>query len=114
MLVCFPCVLPLVLADCDFLTLEHVYSVIFCFKQKAAYEVRISDWSSDVCSSDLAGLLRHLRGGFALAVVEPAQGMALLAIDRVGVKRLNYQADDGRSEERRVGKECVRTCSSRW
>src|SRR3546814_4408187 len=27
--------------------------VIFCFKQKTAYELRISDWSSDVCSSDL-------------------------------------------------------------
>src|SRR3546814_1342577 len=27
--------------------------MVFCFKQKAAYEVRISDWSSDVCSSDL-------------------------------------------------------------
>src|SRR3546814_8707422 len=26
----------------------------FCFKQKTAYEMRISDWSSDVCSSDLA------------------------------------------------------------
>src|SRR3546814_10531050 len=26
---------------------------IFCFKQKTAYEMRISDWSSDVCSSDL-------------------------------------------------------------
>src|SRR3546814_7293947 len=25
----------------------------FCFKQKTAYEMRISDWSSDVCSSDL-------------------------------------------------------------
>src|SRR3546814_6314413 len=30
----------------------------FCFKQKTAYEMRISDWSSDVCSSDLAGRLR--------------------------------------------------------
>src|SRR3546814_4134042 len=28
--------------------------VCFCFKQKPAYELRISDWSSDVCSSDLA------------------------------------------------------------
>src|SRR3546814_5717319 len=28
--------------------------MIFCFKQKTAYEMRISDWSSDVCSSDLA------------------------------------------------------------
>src|SRR3546814_17828546 len=31
--------------------------VFFFFKQKTAYEMRISDWSSDVCSSDLAGLL---------------------------------------------------------
>src|SRR3546814_15800194 len=29
--------------------------VIFLFKQKTAYEMRISDWSSDVCSSDLSG-----------------------------------------------------------
>src|SRR3546814_10240392 len=28
-------------------------SCLFCFKQKTAYEMRISDWSSDVCSSDL-------------------------------------------------------------
>src|SRR3546814_5179165 len=27
---------------------------VFCFKQKTAYELRISDWSSDVCSSDLS------------------------------------------------------------
>src|SRR3546814_11906525 len=32
--------------------------LFFCFKQKAAYEVRISDWSSDVCSSDL--FTRHV------------------------------------------------------
>src|SRR3546814_6864632 len=42
---------------------------IFFFKQKTAYEMRISDWSSDVCSSDLAGRdtspawLRLQRGG---------------------------------------------------
>src|SRR3546814_7541918 len=30
-----------------------VFSIRFFFKQKTAYEVRISDWSSDVCSSDL-------------------------------------------------------------
>src|SRR3546814_1844790 len=30
-------------------------SVFFFFKQKTAYEMRISDWSSDVCSSDLFG-----------------------------------------------------------
>src|SRR3546814_3527659 len=30
--------------------------LVFCFKQKTAYEMRICDWSSDVCSADLAGL----------------------------------------------------------
>src|SRR3546814_8979885 len=30
-----------------------LFSVIFFFKQKTSYELRISDWSSDVCSSDL-------------------------------------------------------------
>src|SRR3546814_9971752 len=33
---------------------ELVVLIIFCVKQKTAYEERISDWSSDVCSSDLA------------------------------------------------------------
>src|SRR3546814_4940182 len=33
---------------------------IFCFKQKTAYEMRISDWSSDVCSSDLHELTTRL------------------------------------------------------
>src|SRR3546814_6926934 len=38
-----------------------VYSLFFFFKQKTAYEMRISDWSSDVCSSDLlpVGRLRR-------------------------------------------------------
>src|SRR3546814_1279940 len=34
-------------------SLTLVFFVIFFFKQKTAYEMRISDWSSDVCSSDL-------------------------------------------------------------
>src|SRR3546814_15960947 len=34
---------------------------MFVFKQKTAYEMRISDWSSDVCSSDLARRARHQR-----------------------------------------------------
>src|SRR3546814_6757237 len=34
---------------------------VFFFKQKTAYEMRISDWSSDVCSSDLVGLVDVLR-----------------------------------------------------
>src|SRR3546814_12573379 len=36
------------------LCLMHVLCIFFFFKQKTAYEMRISDWSSDVCSSDLA------------------------------------------------------------
>src|SRR3546814_6342963 len=36
--------------------------VVFFFKQKTAYEMRISDWSSDVCSSDLLERLRYVRG----------------------------------------------------
>src|SRR3546814_8841237 len=36
--------------------------ISFVFKQKTAYEMRMSDWSSDVCSSDLARLGAHSRG----------------------------------------------------
>src|SRR3546814_1027479 len=35
------------------LSLKLYYCIFFCFKQKSAYDVRIIDWSSDVCSSDL-------------------------------------------------------------
>src|SRR3546814_14916542 len=66
----------------------------FFFKQKTAYEMRISDWSSDVCSSDLQRYhLRHLRRHHRHLITH----------------RLHP-----RSEERRVGKECVSTCRSRW
>src|SRR3546814_4838267 len=37
------------------------YFVFFFFKQKTAYEMRISDWSSDVCSSDLPGLAAEFK-----------------------------------------------------
>src|SRR3546814_19705414 len=40
--------------------------IFFFFKQKTAYEMRISDWSSDVCSSDLATPLRGERGMIAI------------------------------------------------
>src|SRR3546814_2281336 len=43
--------------------------IFFFFKQKTAYEMRISDWSSDVCSSDLAG--EHREAGGAVAVQAP-------------------------------------------
>src|SRR3546814_3860825 len=39
--------------------------MFFCFKQKTAYEMRISDWSADVCSSDLGALaIGHLHGQY--------------------------------------------------
>src|SRR3546814_990080 len=34
----------------------YIFICVFFFKQKTAYEMRISDWSSDVCSSDLVGI----------------------------------------------------------
>src|SRR3546814_10057988 len=43
--------------------------VFFFFKQKTAYEMRISDWSSDVCSSDLGGADRHAQQFFVAAGV---------------------------------------------
>src|SRR3546814_14600745 len=42
----------------------YVLLVFFFFKQKTAYEMRISDWSSDVCSSDLARLADAAQGGY--------------------------------------------------
>src|SRR3546814_21190769 len=102
--------------------------------------MRISDWSSDVCSSDLLA-------GYEVVVIDPRKAwasaerfpgvrlvddwpdaaMTALAPDhRSAVVLLTHdpKLDDpalrvalrppARSEERRVGKECVRTCRSRW
>src|SRR3546814_1065921 len=94
--------------------------MFFFFKQKTAYEMRISDWSSDVCSSDLAG---HQIYRFDVVVVYLADLFAPSRIIRQlfeGLHRfLAQQAAEAvvarhRSEERRVGKECVSTCRSRW
>src|SRR3546814_11689309 len=82
----------------------------FC-KQKTAYEMRISDWSSDVCSSDLQAAAGDMRHGLDQAVAH--QRHAALHIDsRRRHQHLGEAA--ARSEERRVGKECVSTCRSRW
>src|SRR3546814_20737818 len=45
--------------------------IVFFFKQKTAYEMRISDWSSDVCSSDLPSPLSRLRSSSAVAAGLP-------------------------------------------
>src|SRR3546814_2649753 len=44
------------------MSFEWCVSLLFFFKQKTAYEMRISDWSSDVCSSDLDGAAHQLQG----------------------------------------------------
>src|SRR3546814_12723229 len=101
--------------------------------------MRISDWSSDVCSSDLAllettlalrirlGLLDrvavqlhgHARQPATDCAVEPLVAFTGGALRRQfllqrGDRRGLGLAGVARSEERRVGKECVSTCSSRW
>src|SRR3546814_11798350 len=72
--------------------------------------MRISDWSSDVCSSDLDETHRH-RPGRQAATHHPRRADHVLDRQR---HREVLRGAAGRSEERRVGKECVRTCRSRW
>src|SRR3546814_14061273 len=131
---------------------DNVVSIFFFFfKQKTAYEMRISDWSSDVCSSDLLQLestddtamtaiswtypqdqllaLRR-RNENADAATPIASGVTLenlrfrYAISGDNPPWRPVRAFDagskvfiefpGRSEERRVGNECVSTGRSRW
>src|SRR3546814_12017196 len=90
--------------------------------------MRISDWSSDVCSSDLYVGCRQIavRSG---AVLDDDRLAHLLRhplgeqpADEVSAAARRARHNDGnrlrreilRSEERRVGKECVSTCRSRW
>src|SRR3546814_4619778 len=84
-----------------------VLIVFFFFKQKTAYEMRISDWSSDVCSSDLS------RRDAVCALATAVRRLSAHRKLRRPHRRPAIGAAD-RSEERRVGKECVSTCRSRW
>src|SRR3546814_7790607 len=90
----------------------------FFFKQKTAYELRISDWSSDVCSSDL--MVEHDRLAFhtGITAIQVVVGFVLGAVLGILVGFLLGMSPAAefmlRSEERRVGKECVSTCRSRW
>src|SRR3546814_12335466 len=99
--------------------------------------MRISDWSSDVCSSDLidgrkqlTGILLGLDAGRIAIDVKKFQTMTVDFADIADAKLLMTDAliaatqplsaegadrvIEVRSEERRVGKECVSTCRSRW
>src|SRR3546814_12132570 len=78
-----------------------VQSCVFFFKQKTAYEMRISDWSSDVCSSDLGQertqgtmhlVRRRAQIGAGLDAVEQAQyctGPGRYRVDR-GIERAQF------------------------
>src|SRR3546814_1257830 len=97
MTVCEMCII-----DCS----TEVCCFFFFFKQKTAYEMRISDWSSDVCSSDLiqtGGTPRWPSCSSKCSMGQAAR-FQISILKRCGK----------RSEERRVGKECVSTCRSRW
>src|SRR3546814_10076719 len=96
------------------------FGCFFFFKQKTAYEMRISDWSSDVCSSDLSAKA-WLSEGATLNHSANYHGYGHGApISTLGATLHGYfmhapdLPESRRSEERRVGKECVSTCRSRW
>src|SRR3546814_17436462 len=94
--------------------------------------MRISDWSSDVCSSDLTrygtvllavfqsyGIavgLESTTGGAGSAVIDPGLFFRITTVITLtgGTIFLMWVGEQIRSEERRVGKECVSTCRSRW
>src|SRR3546814_4309873 len=102
-----------------------LYVLFFVFKQKTAYEMRISDWSSDVCASDLI-----VPFGIAFSCADPMppypNGRARLS-PSVSIRhastliapvpnrsRLAFTLPTKSSDERRVGKECVSTCRYGW
>src|SRR3546814_6191839 len=97
----------------DIVVVVSDFFFFFC-KQKTAYEMRISDWSSDVCSSDLAETNSVITRD-QVPLISALAGIATGAEGRPLVSpELSQVVNLPRSEERRVGKECVRTCRSRW
>src|SRR3546814_5709308 len=102
--------------------------LFFFFKQKTAYEMRISDWSSDVCSSDLVShddpvtvvvADDHPMWRDAVERELVAAGLDIVGVAGDGEKAVRVcRATKPQvlvsSEERRVGKECVSPCRSRW
>src|SRR3546814_3135453 len=95
----------------------YTIDVVFFFKQKTAYEVRISDWSSDVCSSDLLGtreLMRTVGDRFLDMNSKVTKGLVQeLTLPEGATGSAHAPFYIPRSAERRVGKECVSTCRSR-
>src|SRR3546814_1433103 len=92
--------------SCDVRLCLFLSCFFFFFKQKTAYEMRISDWSSDVCSSDLqGGIERHAHD---LAVVarradDAADGRAVAVLVLQAVARADHVARRRGNPARKLG-----------
>src|SRR3546814_17562652 len=92
------------------------------FNQKTAYDMRISDWSSDVCSSDLSFTSAKENNDISLDSQSDEEELDDDSVAKILTRhntsdqhRLEALSScDDRSEERRVGKEIVSRCISRW
>src|SRR3546814_1179146 len=81
--------------------LLYLYVSVFFFKQKTAYEMRISDWSSDVCSSDLEQPFERVDPfGKPLAVIEPVDADRDRALARAAAEPLLRSPGDPGLAER--------------
>src|SRR3546814_9855474 len=92
---------------CKLFVISYCMFLFFVFKQMTAYVMRISDWSSDVCSSDLA-----IRGPGRVSL-SFASRLPIRRRRRMRSFATYHPCMEHRSEERSVGKECVSTCRSR-
>src|SRR3546814_8024838 len=95
--------------------------VFFFCNQRPAYERRISDGSSDVCSSDLqfgsgnsVSIRTALPDGDKAAAERAGQKLVAGIQNAFPTAKAGSVETVSRSEERSVGDECIRTCRSRW
>src|SRR3546814_18696527 len=101
--------------------------MLFFFKQKTAYDMRISDWSSDSCSSDLPSLVsaslsrvceeastNRFSKRLSLISAWRSEDSPWVTLTKSYTTRRSQPMTRSRSEERRVGQEGVSTCRSRW
>src|SRR3546814_4306744 len=93
-----------------------MFHVFFVIKHKSAYEMRISDLSSDVCSSDLPARKSCRYEIHTISMPTFASTLSASAFpashSHIAPSSSGTKGEQ-RSEERRVGKECVSTCRSR-
>src|SRR3546814_12609447 len=97
----------------------NIFYFFFFFKQKTAYEMRISDWSSDVCSSDLTFTPSEPTATRILATVPSSTASNSIVALTVSISASRSPEETvspsfTRSDERPVGTDCVRTYRSRW